>query len=147
MFKMINQQGQNINNVLAKNQKNLEALKASGNGQEQRREAVPAQAQQPQAQSQGAAASGPFETNTQQQRPRSFSEAVSGTRARQTVRQSLVQQASTGAQITAMSEEKWLEAMQKAFGMSSASPIPAESRSRSQSLNSPPSGVRFNLDN
>ena len=95
----------------------------------------------------GASAAGPFQaprTPATPARPRSFSEAVSGNRAaRQTVQQSIVQQASTGAQITAMSDEDWRKAMEKAFGGKSASPTQEESRSRTQSLNEDRSSQDF----
>ena len=148
MYKVMAQQGQTINKVIAGNQQSLEAVKASGNARGQRQGAATVQIPQPQTQvNMGASSNGPFEAP----RPRSFSEAVSGNQtARQTVRQSLEQQATTGAQITAMSDERWREAMNRAFGMTSASPTQEESRSRTQSLGTmdqPMNGVRFNLDN
>ena len=147
MYKVMAQQNQTINQVVASNQKNLEAVKASGNAKGQGRGATSAQIKKPQP-TQGASVNGPF---TETQRPRSFSEAVSGNlAARQTVRQSIVQQASTAAQITAMSDEKWREAMNKAFGMTSASPTQAESRSRSQSMSSmeqSPNGGQLSQEN
>ena len=146
LYQVINQQQSqqnNINQILANNAQNINNM--SGNGREQGQGATPAQTQRPQVSqaSQGASAAGPFNfeapripATPAQSRPRSFSEAVSGNlAARQTVRQSIVQQASTRAQITAMSDEEWRRAMERAFGGNSASPTQEGSRSRTQSLN------------
>ena len=51
------------------------------------------------------------------------------------MRDSIIQQSPTGAQITALSKTKWREAMNKAFGMlTSASLNSADFHFRSQSL-------------
>ena len=146
--------------------------KASGNGQGQgaRATSVLTSAQPQATVGQGAAANGPFTaprqprtpamnpvqtptsstpTQGQTQRPRSYSEAASGdTAARQTVRDSINHQSSTGAQITALTETRWREAMAQAFGMStSASQASADSRLRTQSLGDAPSRGPGNIGN
>ena len=110
---------------------------ASGNAQGQRAAgAAPVQNSQPQtpARSSAASASGPFTTQAEvHQQPRTYSQVASGNlAARQTVRDSVVQQASTEAQLTALSETSWLEAMGRAFGNTQLTSTSTDSPSRSQ---------------
>ena len=110
---------------------------ASGNAQGQRAAgAAPVRTSQPQtpARSSGASALGPFVTQAEvHPQPRTYSQVASGnSAARQTVRDSVVQQASTEAQLTALSETSWLEAMGRAFGNTQLTSTSTESPSRSQ---------------
>ena len=121
--------------------------KASGNGQGQRSGAATVQTPQPQqiqpqqnqhlAQpqvSQGASAQGPFQ-QAQVQQPRTYSEAVSDRAARQTVRDSMQQQASTGAQISALEEDPWFAQMEDAYGMRMSALLDTNSQSENAPQN------------
>ena len=119
--------------------------KAPGNGQGQRPGAAAVQVPQPQqtqprAQpqvNQGASSHGPFQP-VQAQQPRTYSEAVSDRAARQTVKDSMQQQASTGAQISALEEDPWLAQMEDAFGMRMSALLDTNSQSGSAPQNNQP---------
>ena len=100
---------------------------ASGNARGQRPGAASVQIQpqaqaQPQAGAVASAAENSFRAPTapsSMTRPRSYSEAASGSAAaRQTVRESLEQQAFLGAQVRSLENDPWRRQMEEAFGMS-----------------------------
>ena len=132
---------------LAKQLGQANQVQMSGNARGQRTGVATVQTPQPQVPSspgpqvsQGASTQGPFLQPQPQipaqaavtQQPRTYREAALDRAARQTVRDSMQQQASTGAQINALEEDPWMAQMEEAFGMRMSALLGPRSQSQDE---------------